>query len=74
MANNLEIWPHARHRMEQRGITENDIYRVLANPQIIRPGNKPGRTIYEADLGNMVCVVTVDNSNPTQVVTAFIRD
>jgi len=73
MATELYIWPHARRRMSQRGITEDDIRRVLADPQITRPGSKPNRTVYEADLGTMICVVTVDNSDPIQVVTAFAR-
>lgn len=71
MPNELKIWPHARRRMRQRNITEDDIRYVLDNYLISRPGNMPNRTVYEADLGRVTCVVTVDNSNPTEIVTVF---
>ncbi|MDK4266586.1 DUF4258 domain-containing protein [Corynebacterium accolens] len=71
MPNDLYIWPHARRRMRERNITEDDIRYVLDNYQISRPGNTPNRTVYEADLGKVTCVVTVNDSNPTEVVTAF---
>ncbi|MCQ4607510.1 DUF4258 domain-containing protein [Corynebacterium pseudogenitalium] len=71
--NELRIGPHAQDRMKQRGITEDDIQRVLANPDLTRPGNQPDRTVYERDLGRVVCVVAVNDSDPTEVVTVFTR-
>ncbi|WP_325168018.1 DUF4258 domain-containing protein [Corynebacterium macginleyi] len=73
MSSELNIWPHARRRMRQRNITEDDIRYVLDNYLVSRPGNAPDRTVYEADLGRVICVVTVNNSNPTEVVTVFNR-
>ncbi|AHI19500.1 DUF4258 domain-containing protein [Corynebacterium casei] len=73
MDNELNIWRHARMRMRQRNITEADIRYVLNNYHLSRPGNQPDRTVYEADLGKVICVVTVNNSNPTKVVSVFVR-
>lgn len=70
----LLISGHARRRMQERPITENDIRSVLKSPDLTRPGDEPGRTIYERDLGKVVCVVTVDNTNPIVVVTVFLRE
>lgn len=70
----LRISGHARRRMRERSITQEDIRLVLESPQMRRPGNQPGRTIYERDLGKVVCVVTVDDTDPILVVTAFKRE
>jgi len=57
--------------MRDRNITEDDIQYVLDNYHLSRPGNTPDRTVYEAYLGKVTCVVTVNNSDPTEVVTVF---
>lgn len=69
----LIIWPHARKRMRERNISESDIRNVLENYHLSRPGNEPNRTVYEADLGNVVCVVTINDSCPVEVVTVFTK-
>ena len=73
MPNELKIWPHAQRRMEERNITEDDIRYVLDNYLVSRPGDTPDRRVYEADLGRVTCVVTVNNSDPTEIVTVFKR-
>lgn len=70
----LRISPHARARMEQRGITEQEIMRTLSNPDLTRPGNRPDRTIYERNIGKIVCVVTVDQTNPLVIVSAWKKN
>ncbi|WP_026196151.1 DUF4258 domain-containing protein [Corynebacterium lubricantis] len=69
----LDIVFHARERMKQRGVSEHDIKATISKPDITRPGNKPGRKVYERDLGRIVCVVTVDNTNPIKIVSVWIK-
>lgn len=58
--------------MRQRGVTPQEVEQVLRQPDLSRPGD-PGRTIYERRLDSVVCVVTVDDSDPRVIVTVFTR-
>lgn len=73
IAMRVKLSPHARQRMRQRGISEDDVRMTLECPDQTMPAGKPGRTKYERKLDKMVCVVTVDNTDPAVVVTAFSR-
>lgn len=70
----LSISPHVSVRMEQRGVAEQEIVETLSNPDLTRPGNKPDRTIYERNIGKIVCVVTVDQTNPLVIVSAWKKN
>lgn len=60
--------------MRLRRISKSDVAHVLSDPQLTRPGDKPGRTVYERNIGRVVCVVIVEDTDPTIVVTVFSRD
>ncbi|EEI16311.1 hypothetical protein HMPREF0298_1897 [Corynebacterium lipophiloflavum DSM 44291] len=60
--------------MAERGICESEVHAVLAAPDLTRPGNKPGRRVYERKLSRITCVVTVDGTDPIEIITAFCRD
>lgn len=64
---------HAKQRMKSRRITEEEVRLVLDKPDLTRPGNEPNRTVYERNLGRVVCVVIIDDSDPCLVVTVFSR-
>ncbi|WP_290218660.1 DUF4258 domain-containing protein [Corynebacterium atrinae] len=68
----LKFSPHARHRMRSRKITEDEVRQVLSSPELTRPGD-PGRTVYERKIGRVICVVVVNDSDPTVIVTVFVR-
>ena len=68
----LRYSKHARDRMRKRGVTTQEVEQVLRQPDLSRPGD-PGKTVYERRLGRVVCVVTVDDSDPQLVVTVFTR-
>ena len=73
MENELRLSKHARMRMAERNISEEDVRNVLRNYFLSREADEPGKTVYEADLGRIICVVIVDDSAPTFVVTVFSR-
>lgn len=70
----LKILRHARLRMSERNVTEDQVVEVLTQPDLTRPGNKPGRTVYERNIGMVVTVVTVDKTNPRKVVSVWAKD
>jgi hypothetical protein len=51
--------PHVRRRMEERGISEEEVAAVLEDPAMEYPGNF-GRTVAER------VVVTVERGRPTR--------
>lgn len=55
-------------------VTEQEIVETLSNPVLTRPGNQPDRTIYERNIGKIVCVVTVDQTNPLVIVSAWKKN
>lgn len=69
----LSISRHARERMEQRGVSEQEIIQTISAPEVTRPGNQPNRTVYERKIGKIVCVVTVDDTDPLVIVSAWKR-
>lgn len=70
----LKISRHARERMKERGVTEEEVRHTLASPELSRPGSQPNRTIYERSIGKVVCVVTVDDTDPIVIVSAWKKD
>ncbi|NWO16370.1 MAG: DUF4258 domain-containing protein [Corynebacterium sp.] len=73
MENELRLSKHARMRMADRNISEEDVRNVLRNYSLSRKADESGKTVYEADLGRIICVVIVEDSDPTFVVTVFSR-
>ena len=73
MENELRLSKHARLLMAERNISEEDVRNVLRNYFFSREADEPGKTVYEADLGRIICVVIVDDSDTTFVVTVFSR-
>lgn len=71
MFERLHFTRHAVDQMRRRGISESEVRSVLRDPQLTRPGDAPGKTVYERRLDEVVCVVIVDETDPTVVVTAF---
>ena len=60
-------------RITERNISEADVRYVLRNDLLSKEAAEPGKTAYDADLGRIICVVIVDDSDPTFVVTVFSR-
>lgn len=73
----LVYTPHARQRMKQRGITDDDVRRCLANynQSVTR---RDGRTEYQATISgrNLKVVVEIagNPNNRTVVITTMWRD
>lgn len=71
MTSELVLTAHARRRMRERGISRNEILQVLREPETTYPGKSPGTTQYCKKLGNVICVVAVDDEYPWKIVTVF---
>lgn len=71
MTNELVLTAHARRRMRERRISQNEILQVLREPEMTYPGKSPGTTQYRKKLGNVICVVAVDDEYPWKIVTVF---
>lgn len=71
MTSELVLTAHARRRMRQRGISQNEILQVLRDPETSFPGKSPGTTQYRKKLGNVICVVAVDDEYPWKIVTVY---
>jgi hypothetical protein len=70
-----EIGEHARQQMQDRKITEDEIDRVMQNPQQVVDGKK-GRKIYQSLIvkdGQMMILrlAVVVKRNPPLVVTVY---
>ena len=70
---------HARERMAEREISEEDVLTTLSDPDITRPAERRGQAgasrIYERRLGNGTCKVYIRvGVKPVTVVTVAWRD
>lgn len=69
---------HARQRMSQRGVSEQDVRQVLESPTVTVPADQ-GRTRYIGLVGNsrtlsVVALVRHISDDHYVVVTAFFND
>ncbi|WP_414627416.1 DUF4258 domain-containing protein [Corynebacterium sp.] len=74
MPSEVILTAHAKKRAKQRRISLADIKRVLESPDITMPGNEPDTTKYQRDLGRVICVVAVDNTNPRRIITTYVKE
>jgi len=67
------ITPHAEFEMRRRGITEEDLWKVVATPeQEIDDDTNPGRVIRQSRIGNYLLRVFVDiDRTPADIVTVY---
>ena len=66
---------HAQDRLEERGITERNVYTVLADPDAIisLPGARE-RMLYRKSMGSCTLeIIAVLEHNLTTVITAYYR-
>lgn len=62
---------HALTRLEQRGITESMVERVLAAPDILVEGETADEYTATVD-GLSVCVVLARQSEPRVIITVYL--
>jgi hypothetical protein len=65
--------PHARLRMSQRQITEEEVDEVLREPDVSYPSTTPGRRVHVREIGGRSIAVVVFDADPDRVVTAFVQ-
>lgn len=65
---------HARERMRQRGISDQEVEHVIQNPELSYP-TREGNTILEGTYqGRRIKVIIVRDSDPPHVITTAPRD
>lgn len=74
MPSEVILTAHAKKRAKQRGISRYEIESVLEDPDITMCGNEPGTTKYQRDLGRVICVVAVDNTDPRRIITTYVKE
>lgn len=74
MPSEIILTDHAKKRAEQRGISLDEIKCVLEDPDITMCGNEPDTTKYQRDLGRVICVVAVDNTDPRRIITTYVKE
>jgi hypothetical protein len=67
--------PHARDRLRERGITEAEVEVAVTNPDVTRPGSKPGREQRQAEVnGRRIAVIVAHaDGGDDWVISAWIR-
>ncbi len=67
----LVIKPAVRQKIEDHGLSVNEVEAVLAAPEQQVPGYA-GRRVYQSRVGRFLIRVVVEHSrNPPEVVTAY---
>ena len=64
---------HARRRMAQRGITQQQVEAALARPDAVRPADTPDARQFEKRLSKRrrITIVAVETSDAFRVVTLW---
>jgi len=73
----LELTPHVEDRMEERGLTELELRRMLVRPADLQPDHFPGRWLAECRVRGETWHVVVEpdvDDEVIVVVTAYRID
>ena len=67
----MEFSKHARDRMEERGVTEEQVLEAIAKPTRVLRDTKRNRLVYVKSYGRLALFVIVEGA---KVVTVWIAD